>query len=215
MTDKMSKILSLMRDYKPRTLREIEETVGAKCSSSVTNLYQKGLLLATDIKYYMKVLAYKGGGRWKRPHGRRRWYLLPKEEEEPPITREVTYEERDSSGRKNVTRTELMQFKPYAEQARVAKGDEDQRVIDVLKKSSVALFSYEIADKCGLSEKRSSNILFRLVNEKEPILHKAGWRRLKDEERTDLMFRRGYLYYSNLDQLKERIARHDVLTGQK
>jgi len=215
MTDKMSKILNLMRDYKPRTLREIEEAVGARCSSSVTDLYQKKLLLATDIKYYMKALAYKGGGRWKRPHGRQRWYLLPKEDEEPPITREVTYEERDLTGRKNIVKTELMQFKPYAEEARVARGDEYQTVINALKKSSVALFAYEIAKACGLSEKRTSNILFRLVNEKEPVVHKAGWRRLKDEERTELMFKRGYLYYSNLDQLKERITKRDVLAGQK
>jgi hypothetical protein len=215
MTEKMSKILSLMRDYKPRTLREIEEAIGEKCSSSVTNLYQKGLLLATDIKYYMKALTYKGGGRWKRPHGRMRWYLLPKEDEEPPITREVTYEERDSTGRKNIVKTELMQFKPYTEEARVARGNEYQRVVETLKESPTALFSHEIAEKCGISQKRVSSILFRLVNEKEPVVHKAGWRRLKDEERIELMFKNGYLYYSNLEQLKERIAKRDVLRGQK
>ena len=40
--DKMSRILNLMKDYKPRTLNEIEEAIGSKCSSSVTHLYQKG-----------------------------------------------------------------------------------------------------------------------------------------------------------------------------
>jgi len=88
-----------MKDCKPRTLNEIKEVIGSKCSSSVTHLYQRGMLYATDIKYYMKALTYKGGGRWKRPHGRQRWYLLPKEAEEPPITKEITYEERDETGR--------------------------------------------------------------------------------------------------------------------
>ena len=72
--DKMSKILIFMKDYKTRTLNEIEEIIGSRCSSSVTHLYQKGMLYATDIKYYMKALTYKGGGRRKRPHGRQRWY---------------------------------------------------------------------------------------------------------------------------------------------
>jgi len=54
--DKMSQILNLMKDYKPRTLNEIEEVIGSRCSSSVTHLYQKGMLYARDIKYYMKAL---------------------------------------------------------------------------------------------------------------------------------------------------------------
>jgi len=91
--DKMSKILNLMKDNQPRTLKEIEEVIGSRCSSSVTDLYQKGMLCATDIKYYMKALTYKGGGKWKRPHGRQRWYLLPREDEEQPITGDISYSE--------------------------------------------------------------------------------------------------------------------------
>lgn len=52
------------------------------------------------------------------------------------------------------------------------------------------------------------------MNEKNPVIRKAGWRRRK-EDRSELMFKNGYLYYTRLDQLKERIAGRDVLKGEK
>ena len=59
--DKRSRILNLMSDNRPRSLPEIQKEVGEKCNSSVFNLYEKGILSATDIKYFMHAIAYKGG----------------------------------------------------------------------------------------------------------------------------------------------------------
>jgi len=81
-------------------------------------------------------------------------------------------------------------------------GSEDKKIISVLQKSKVALFPYEIADKTRISEKRVASILFRLTTKIEP-------------ERTEQKFGRGFLYYTNLEQLRTRIDKRDDLDGQK
>lgn len=213
---KRDDILSLMRDGEPRTLKEIEDAVGVGCSSSVTYLFQKGVLLASPVRYFSKAIEYKGGGRWKRPHGRRRWYLLPKEGEEPPFTRRVSFEESDATGRKNIARTERLVFKPFSEQKDMrAKGVVDEKIVEIIETNSTALFASEIAEEAGISRKRVSSILFRLTGRTPPLVKRKGWRRRTDSPRTELMFSRGYLYYTRLDQLKTRLAKRDVLGGQK
>jgi len=107
-----------MSDGKPRTASEIEQAIGSRCGGIIYNLYQKGVLWATDIKYFIMAMSYKGGGKWKRPHGKQRWYLLPEKEQKTPLSKEVSYLERDETGRKNVDKTELMVFKPYSREKR-------------------------------------------------------------------------------------------------
>jgi len=142
--------------------------------------------------------------------------MLPVEGEEPPFTRHVSSEECDDTGRRNVTRTELLVFKSFSEQKDARpRGVADDRIIEIIEASAIALFASEIAEEAGISRKRASGILFRLTGRTPPLVRRKGWRRRTDSPRTELMFSRGYLYYSRLDQLKARLAERDVLGGQK
>ncbi len=154
--DKRSRILNLMSDNKPRSLPEIQEAIGEKCNSSVFNLYEKGILWATDIKYFMHAIAYKGGGKWKRPHGRQRWYVIPRDGERQPITREITYLQRDPSGRNNIEKTELMVFSKFSRKktTKISPAEEERKILGVLAESDLGVFPFEIAEKTGLPERR-------------------------------------------------------------
>lgn len=215
--DKRSRILNLMSDNKPRSLPEIQKTIGEKCNSSVFNLYEKGILWATDIKYFMHAIAYKGGGKWKRPHGRQRWYLIPKEDEKQPVTRQITYLQRDRSERNNIEKTETMVFAKFSRKktTKISPAEEERQILGVLAQSNTALFPAEIAEKAAISERRVISILFRITNNKVTKVHKSGWRNKKDTGREEQRFKKGYLYYLKLEQLKSRIERRDVLGGQK
>jgi hypothetical protein len=76
------------------------------------------------------------------------------EGEEPPFTRHVSYKECDAAGRKNVTKAELLVFKPFNEHKDVRpRGVVDDRFIDIVETSPAAMFASEIAEEAGISRK--------------------------------------------------------------
>lgn len=138
------------------------------------------------------------------------------EGEEPPFTRRVSCEECDATGRKNLTKTELLVFRPFNEHKDVRpRGVADDKIIDIIETSPTTMFAYEIAERAEISRKRASSILFRLTSKMPSLVKRKVWRRQTDSPRTELIFSRGYLYYARLDYLEARLAKRDILGGQK
>ena len=197
-----------MQDGKPRRLSEIEESGCRNLSSQVTRLYQTGRLWASDIRHIMTL---KYSGKWKWSRARTRWYIIPKSDDDSLRT-EVMYEEWDKTARKNVLRTDVLEFKQHSGVYHKDIKSTPRLILEALENSPWALFSDEIAEQLKLKRRKVISALFTLSATKR--VHRSGWIK-SNESRRERAFDRGWLHYIRIQQLSARLAKRDVLAGTK
>jgi len=204
---KISRILRLMADGRPRDVEEIRQELQLTgVSQIVSYLYKRGLLLASPIIYTVELK--KKGNRWFYSRKRRRWYIIANGRKE--VRHEVSFLDWDRKTMKNLKKHVTLTFKLHQREER-RRRNISKEVYEHIAKSPVALFSCEVADALGIRVPRVVRALYD--HYRYGRLKRAGW--FNPDIGREVKFQKGWLYYVNVAQLEERLARRDLLAEGK
>ncbi|MBC7219657.1 MAG: hypothetical protein H5T49_05975 [Hadesarchaea archaeon] len=141
-------IVKLLSNGKPRTVAELSGELGLRnLDSLLSNMWQRGYVLASKKVLVYKPIKENGSWRWSR--SKQRWYTVSSETR---VVKQVTYETWDKRQGKVIGRKENLIFATYGGASDTSTRESiDTKILDTLEESDVALFAEEIAkkDKCG------------------------------------------------------------------
>jgi hypothetical protein len=204
-------VLEYLVDGRARSPSEIYESTKVSSLDSLLHyLWKKGFLLASKIVYAYKPIQKKGKWIWSRK--RQRFYILRLKKGKEKKAK-VVYETFNRRQGCVIRVEEELVFTTYKKARDIIKKENTSKsVFELLKKSKVALFAEEIAEKLKIEKKNLVRTALVYL-QKQGKAQKAGY--FNPKYGKESQFPKGYLYFIDNKQYENRLKQHDVLEGRK
>jgi len=207
------KVYEFLKDGKPRMRHEIKMATGLSgthVSNILKFLWRRGMVLRSEGRIcFDRVVEKRGVGKaWSRFRGHL-WIRSDSPLLGANKIVEYEFKKTERYSLEDVKMRKVIKFVEYVEERKKMVVTQ-QRILEVLKASDVALTSQEIAKRCNANPKRVSTLLNKMY--RNGLVIRRGY---ITRDGREVMFRgriNGYLYaLPGTDQIKKRLARGDHL----